>query len=335
MSVTDVESGQWAEVLRNSSDVAIVVLTRSNLAKWAWSFYRTGAMKRLRTSSRGPVVLSGDPAGAAQLAHKEAIHRRDGDEGPEHGSSQPVHVDPAALLRMILAKQARAERLLRTARSLARLTQHKRERVVLYEALQHDMAGELRKLYAALHLSFDEAAHTRVPRSTVPPLTKHAPEDLSKVIANWAELKDAFAPYPCLREMLVDTQRRIFDDCGNSGGNSGARGVVMADGGANPAAPCACSWRTPIIDANGTQLDDTTLRRRVGGGVSDGQVVLPHSRPLLQLVGGNEAPTHDAPCVPTQGVAFVVTWFAVECFTAAAVLTALVAIGCRRRRRYR
>ena len=50
--------------------VLVVVLTRSNLAKWAWSFYRTGAMVRLRTPSRGGLPGS-DPARAAE-ARREA-----------------------------------------------------------------------------------------------------------------------------------------------------------------------------------------------------------------------------------------------------------------------
>jgi hypothetical protein len=247
MSVTDEEARQWQAVLSsNSSDALVVVQTRSNLAKWAWSFYRTGAMKRLRRRWPEPAGNSsgGDSNGGRNsvVQLKEQIHRRESDETPSIRRS--VHVDPAVLLRMIWAKQARSERLLRIARQLARRTGQRRERVVLYEAMQADAAGELSRLFAALRLPFDVSAHHRVPLG-VSPLLKHATENLSSSIANWAELEVAFRQYPCLHEMLVDTHRRAFDDCGG--------GAFSTDGGADPSAPCACSWRTPSerIEARG------------------------------------------------------------------------------------
>ena len=54
-----------------------------------------------------------------------------------------MHVDPWVLLRMIIAKQARSERLMLTARRFAVLTPQKRERVLLYEAMQADIQGEV------------------------------------------------------------------------------------------------------------------------------------------------------------------------------------------------
>mgnify|MGYP001973441987 CR=1 FL=1 len=44
------EAAQWEAALRNATPgtVTVLVQTRSNLMKWAWSFYRTGAMARLR-----------------------------------------------------------------------------------------------------------------------------------------------------------------------------------------------------------------------------------------------------------------------------------------------
>ena len=62
---------------------------------------------------------------------------------------------------MIVAKQARSERLLRSARKLAKLIGQKRERVLLYEAMQRDMPGELSSLHRALGLQFDLDAHNR------------------------------------------------------------------------------------------------------------------------------------------------------------------------------
>ena len=232
---------QWQDLV-NGTDTVIVLQTRSNLVKWAWSFYRTGAMKRLR---REPVSAS-----------KESIHRREGVEDDRSRSTR-MHVDPIALLRMIVAKQARSERLLKTARRLARLTTNRREYVLLYETMQDNLEGEMERLYTSLRVPFDAKAHRRVPPGSSP-LLKHAPEDLSMVISNWQSLLQAFAPYPCLKEMLVDTKRHIFDDCGS--GNGGR----SPDSGADPRAPCSCSWRTPIVDVNGTALNDAYLAALMG-----------------------------------------------------------------------
>lgn len=238
MSVTsERELQQWEHVLQNHSSATVLVQTRSNLVKWAWSFYRTGAMKRLR--------------GNVPQARRERIHLR---EEANRSRSSAVKVDPVVLLRMVIAKQERSERLVAAARRLARHTGVRRERVLLYEAMQADMAGELRRLYAAMHVPFDERAHANVPSGS---LLKHAPEDLSRAIANWDELTTAFRAHPCLHAMLVDTRRRVFDDCGDG------MGFVHPDTGAprgDPTAPCACSWRTPIVDADGNKLDDAAAK---------------------------------------------------------------------------
>mgnify|MGYP006093058789 CR=1 FL=1 len=338
MSVTDTEVRQWEAMLRNgSSDVLVVVQTRSNLVKWAWSFFRTGAMKRLRTPTRGSATHATNAAtsvGAAAVGaptFKEQIHRREGDEASDatladgSRSHGPVYVDPAVLLRMVVAKQARSERLLAVARQLARLTSHRRERVLLYESMQGDMASELRPVYAALGVTFDAAAHERVP-SGVPPLRKHATEDLSKAISNWDELRTALRPFPCVHQMLVDTRRRVFDDCG-AGSAALATG---GDGGTDPSAPCACSWRTPIADANGSRLTDESLRRFVGSGASRTpwlRVAVP--RPVAQPAG---VPViNDVPCaVEMHGVALVVTWHGV--YVASSGGLAMLLIGCVLRR---
>ena len=323
MSVTDAEASQWEAVLRNNSNVLVVVQTRSNLVKWAWSFFRTGAMKRLRQPSRG-----GTPA--AGPAFKEQIHRREGDESSSassgHASHAPVHVDPAVLLRMIVAKQARSERLLLTARRLARVTAHKRERVLLYEALQADMASELRHVCHALGVPFDAVAHERVPRGAAP-LLKHATEDLSQAIANWDELRAAMRPYPCLHQMLLDTSRKIYDDCG--AGNAALAGGD--DGGADPSAPCACSWRTPILDANGTRLNDEALRRVVVGAAAAAAPI-----PIAAAAAGVAEGGADegAPCAMARAdVALVVTWPEVRTGSGLAVLAAAGWLLLRRHRR--
>ena len=148
---------QWQDLV-NGTDTLIVLQTRSNLVKWAWSFYRTGAMKRLR---REPVSAS-----------KESIHRREGVEDDRSRSTR-MHVDPIALLRMIVAKQARSERLLKTARRLARLTTNRREYVLLYETMQDNLEGEMERLYTSLRVPFDAKAHRRVPPGLHPSLSTH------------------------------------------------------------------------------------------------------------------------------------------------------------------
>ena len=85
-------------------------------------------------------------------------------------------------------------------------------------------------------------------------LLKRAPEDLSRVIANWDEVRRTFAPHPCLSEMLTDTRRRIFDDCGIADSR-------VAPGVGDMRIPCGgCSWRTPIVDEDGEPLDDAVIR---------------------------------------------------------------------------
>ena len=106
---------------------------------------------------------------------------------------------------------------------------------------------------------FDVSAHLGVSAAgAAPPLLKHATEDLSIAISNFHELSAAFEAYPCLHAMLTDTRRRIFDDCGT--GDSGR----APDVGADPSVPCGCSWRSPILDPNGTRIDEAYLR--TGGG---------------------------------------------------------------------
>ena len=240
------EAAQWELVLRNQTTATILVQTRSNLVKWAWSFYRTGAMKRLRAveTSNGHV--------AAPIP-RQNIHLRDETANRTHAS--PVRVDPVVLLRMVIAKQERSERLVATARRLARLTSQRRERVLLYEAMQADMQGELDRLYHAMDVPFERSAHESVPTGS---LLKHAPEDLSQAIANWDEVDAAFKPYPCLHAMLVDTERRIFDDCGDGMGFTDEARVPAT--GVDPTLPCACSWRTPIVGDDGVPLDDAAAK---------------------------------------------------------------------------
>jgi hypothetical protein len=251
------EIAQWEKVLHNGTDdrMLIVVQTRSNLVKWAWSFYRTGAMKRLRRRDTPSQGMAAPPADA-----KERIHLREGDEADGGRSNTPVRVDPWVLLRMIVAKQARSERLLLTARRFAKLTPQKRERLVLYESMQNDLQGELQRLYRAMRVPFDVAAHAGTTSkggvATTPPLIKHATEDLSSAIANFDELERAFSAFPCLHAMLTDRKRRVFDDC--STGDTGR----AADAGVDPSAPCGCSWRTPILDQNGTRIDEEWFRAR-------------------------------------------------------------------------
>ena len=109
-----------------------------------------------------------------------------------------------------------------------------------------------------MHVPFDLPAHQRVPEGS---LLKHATEDLSQAILNWGEVRRAFAQFPCLHAMLVDTERRIFDDCGYDGSTDGSGHAIPM--GSDPTAPCICSWRTPIVDQNGEQLDDSTAAQLV------------------------------------------------------------------------
>ena len=252
MSITsELETRQWEQVLRNHSSMTIVVQTRSNLVKWAWSFYRTGAMKRLRgrntpaPSQRESIHVHGGSEAAANLSHRAR-----------------VQVDPVVLLRMIIAKQERSERLLAAARHFARLTSQRRERVLLYESLQADMADELRRLYASMRVPFDEGAHEQAASNA---LLKHAPDDLSQAISNWDEVVHAFRAFPCLHAMLTDTTHRPYDDCADGLGftvppltrRDASRKAKPA---VDPTAHCACSWRTPIVDPRGDVLDDATAK---------------------------------------------------------------------------
>lgn len=265
------ESTQWEDVLRNRSDVTVVLQLRSNLVKWAWSFYRTGAMRRLRRGGKelvavadaGPRIRSNasraatkDAVEASALAplRRERIHLRAGENAANVTRLGPVVVDATALLRMVVAKQARSERLLATARRFAQVTTARRERLILYEAMQSDMTGEMRRLYAAMGVPFSAEAHAAVGDGE---LLKHAPEDLSRAIANWDEVQQVFSPHPCLMQMLLDTRRRPFDECGSDISNRGG------GGGGDVRIPCGgCSWRTPILDSNGELLDDAVLRDR-------------------------------------------------------------------------
>ena len=91
-------------------------------------------------------------------------------------------------------------------------------------------------------------------------LLKHAPEDLSRAIGNWDELTTAFRAYPCLNAMLLDTSRRIFDDCGDGMGFVSGETGGVASKAIDPTARCACSWRTPIVDTQGNVLDDASAK---------------------------------------------------------------------------
>jgi hypothetical protein len=220
------EMAQWEQVLSNSSGVTVLVQTRSNLVKWAWSFYRTGAMHRVRTRTNSSERQMSVPL------PKEQIHVRNASNRVRH----KLLVDPALLLRMILSKQQRSERLLSTARRFAELVGQRRERVLLYEAMQADLEKELQSLFVHMDAPFDVAAHRREKEGA---LLKTTSDDLSNVITNWDEVRAAYSGHPCLLQMLTDTDRRIFDYCGE-----GIHGGT-----------CDCSWRTPIeLAADGTNF---------------------------------------------------------------------------------
>ena len=237
MSVAaDNEVAQWQEALTNATGVTIVVQTRSNLVKWAWSFLRTGASHRFLYWQR----QNQKNTTAAGAKIKELNHLR---SESNRSKEKAVRVEPAHLLRLVLAKQRRSERLLEIARKLAVQVGQRRERVVLYESLQTDMEGELRKLYRSMGVPFSLEAHRSVPRNA---LLKHATEDLTRAISNWRELEGALRPYPCLLEMLHDTERRAFADC------NGLRG-----------GRCACSWKTPIVPRNLSALGRQQRRAAV------------------------------------------------------------------------
>lgn len=236
MSVAaDSEVVQWQQALTNATGVTIVVQTRSNLVKWAWSFLRTGASHRFLYWQRQK-----QSNGSAAPRIKELNHLR---SESNRSKEKAVRVEPAHLLRLVLAKQRRSERLLEIARKLAMQVGQRRERVVLYESLQTDMEGELRKLYRSMGVPFSVEAHRSVPRNS---LLKHATEDLTRAISNWRELEGALRPYPCLLEMLHDKERRAFADC------NGLRG-----------GRCACSWRTPIVPRNLSALGRQQRRAAV------------------------------------------------------------------------
>ena len=110
----DGEVVQWQEALANASGVTIVVQTRSNLVKWAWSFIRTGAAHRFSYWQR-----QRQPNASVGAKIKELNHLRF--EG-NRSRAAPVVVQPAHLLRLVLAKQRRSERLVEIARELAMLT---------------------------------------------------------------------------------------------------------------------------------------------------------------------------------------------------------------------
>ena len=339
------EISQWEQVLRNGTDTLIVVQTRSNLVKWAWSFYRTGAMKRLRRRDMHQGTGSPSAAAAASAVPpdgREKIHLREGDEADGARSSAAMRVDPWVLLRMIVAKQARSERLLATARRFAQLTPQRRERIVLYESMQADLQGELQRLYAAMRVPFNVAAHTQssitaAPAAT-PPLIKHASEDLSLAIANFGEVERAFAAFPCLHAMLLDTKRRVFDDCGT--GDTGR----AADAGADPDSACGCSWRTPILDANGTQIDEAWFRDRA----RSGELSLPAGH--RQAATGKLSPVSSSVAATSPAVAsaavldacgrvaraanvalvLVITWPQLQAALAMAVLALVLVLADRR-----
>lgn len=203
LSVTPSEMLQWEYVLQNSSDVTILVLLRSNLVKWAWSFYRTGAMRPFRLKvGRPPDKTS------------EKIHRRT----ETNESWRKMFVDPTILLRTIVAKQMRSEKLLTVAQTLAHAAGQHQPYVLLYEQMQNNLEEEMKRLFRYLKLDFDVNAHNQFGENS---LQKSTSEDLSQVVSNFHHLRTAFRRFPCLREMLTDTNRRIFDHFN-------------------------CSWRTPI-----------------------------------------------------------------------------------------
>ncbi|KAL1514724.1 hypothetical protein AB1Y20_003811 [Prymnesium parvum] len=210
------EVAQWEQVLRNSSAVLVLVQTRSNLVKWAWSFYRTGALRAVRTK------LSLDGLRQATSEPKEHIHLRN----RSNFVPQQFVVDPALLLRTVIAKQKRSELLIHTARKFARLVGQPEEHVLMYESMQLDLEGELERIFKRMNLPFDRVAHRQEEEGS---LLKTTSEDLSRVMANWDEVHAAFSRFPCLLKMLTDKERRVFAGCDVIGGPE-----------------CSCTWRTPI-----------------------------------------------------------------------------------------
>lgn len=162
-----------------------VVHIRTNLAKWAYSFYRSAAASKLG-------------ANETAFGEKQHIHT------PLFKTSNPLRkviVDPGRFLRMMRTKQHRQQSIINLAHKL----RGNNRLVVSYERLQINAASEMKRLFEWLGVP--------VPRRKQfhQQIRKSSPENLTKVILNI----DVLATHmkPCGVKMLRSVGTTAFDRC--------------------------------------------------------------------------------------------------------------------------
>ena len=194
-------------VLEHDPRVAIIAHVRSNHIKHAISHLRTscdGELNHMTTLDK-------------QKQQQQQQQRN----GPMQGL---LTVPPGMLLLRAVNEAHEQERILKAASDLAggRNVRH----VIVYEALQQDVVGEMRRLLHAMGVEHDAltgataslagispvgaSSHTSSTASTDDGVIKAGKESLRDVLANYDEIEAFLRPLPCLHSMLAASSAAIF-----------------------------------------------------------------------------------------------------------------------------
>lgn len=205
-------------VLSRDPGVAIVAHVRSNYIKHAVSHLRTtcdGEFNHLTSAEK------------ERLAQKS---KQQSQKDPQQRLLRRLTVPPGVLLMRAINEAREQARILRAASELTagRSVQH----VIVYEALQKDLPGEMRRLLHAIGVGHEvalRAAATLRPAvssgSVTPGITdgssrssddgdalvKAGTESLRDALSNYEEIAAFLEPVPCLRSMLAAKAAVVFE----------------------------------------------------------------------------------------------------------------------------
>ena len=181
----------------------IVVHLRTNLAKMAYSFYRS-------MPARG--FLKNETA----LTEKQQVHLYDRRYAVQNTlQGRIVHVDPRKFVNIIKAKQIRQFRISQSALALSRKIGGNVKAVdamyrLIYEKMQIDMYKEMSDLFHWLGVPPPRKKEKIDSRNVI----KASPEDLTKVISNFRDVERVLSA--CGKRMLTSKSAVAFNGCRTS-----------------------------------------------------------------------------------------------------------------------
>ena len=192
----DVSDEQWAEIFDANPNLAMGVLVRTNSVKRAIS----GIASEVQREMCGSKKLHGD---------EDCI-----DKLPK-----TLRLDPQLLLDSIVESERKQIIVTEEAARLSRLFGDGKIFCLSYEAMQLNLAGEMKDLGEFLGAPIADASIEELWNeqhgSSASVSYKRGSDDLREYLENYEEIRDFLsAKSPCLLEQLEASEARIFPTCG-------------------------------------------------------------------------------------------------------------------------